>query len=280
MASLPETLESLPHLLRTLLHDREVVERVDRLELPFNKLGLDPYGIAKKDLIRFFSLLAWLYRHYFHVTVHGIENVPKRGRAMLIGNHSGGVALDGTMVLASMLLDMEPPRLAQGMAEKFINMLPFASEWTSRCGQFTGLPETATRLLEDERLLMVFPEGARGTAKLYWERHSLVQFGTGFMRLALTTGTPVVPFAFIGGGDAIPTVLNLYKLGRLFGAPYIPVTPWVLPVPRRVPLSIHYGEPMRFVGSATEEDAVVERYVGEVKERIAQLIAAGTEGRP
>jgi len=118
----------------------------------------------------------------------------------------------------------------------------------------TGLPETAARLLADERLLMVFPEGARGTAKLYWERHSLVDFGTGFMRLALEAKAPIVPFAFLGGGDAIPTIANLYRLGKLVGAPYIPVTPWLLPIPRRVPLRIVYGEPMVFNGSPTEED--------------------------
>ena len=189
------------------------------------------------------------------------------------------VALDGAMVLASMLLDLEPPRLAQGMAEKFINEVPFASEWSSRTGQFTGLPEHAERLLADERLLMVFPEGARGTAKLYWERHSLVGFGTGFVRLALATKTPIVPFAFLGGGEAIPTVRNLYRLGQLFGAPYIPVTPWLFPVPRRVPLDIYYSEPMLFTGSETEEDAVVERYVNQVKDRIAGLIASGAEAR-
>ncbi len=259
--------------------DPDVVARVDRLEIPFNRHGLDPYGIAKKDLVRFFSVLGWFYRTYFTVRVHGIEHVPRRGRAMLVGNHSGGVALDGAMVLASMLLDLEPPRLAQGMAEKFINEVPFASEWSSRTGQFTGLPEHAERLLADERLLMVFPEGARGTAKLYWERHSLVGFGTGFVRLALATKTPIVPFAFLGGGEAIPTVRNLYRLGQLFGAPYIPVTPWLFPVPRRVPLDIYYSEPMLFTGSETEEDAVVERYVNQVKDRIAGLIASGAEAR-
>jgi 1-acyl-sn-glycerol-3-phosphate acyltransferase len=255
------------------LRDAEIVARVDRLELPFNRYGLDPYGIAKTDLIRFFSILKWFYRDYFKVRCHGLEHVPKRGRAMLVGNHSGGVALDGAMVLASMMLEPEPPRLAQGMAEKFINMVPFASEWTSRTGQFTGLPEHAERMLRDERLLMIFPEGARGTAKLYWERHSLVSFGTGFLRLALATNTPIIPFAFIGGGEAIPTVMNLYRLGRLFGAPYIPVTPWLFPVPRRVPLQIHYSEPMRFSGSSVEEDSVIEPYVEQVKQRIAQLIA-------
>jgi 1-acyl-sn-glycerol-3-phosphate acyltransferase len=166
------------------------------------------------------------------------------------------------------------------MAEKFLNLVPFASEWSSRTGQFTGLPEHAERLLRDERMLMVFPEGARGTAKLYWERNSLVDFGTGFARLALSTKTPIVPLAVIGGGDAIPTVMNLYRIGKLFGAPYIPVTPWLLPLPRRVPIEIHYGEPIVLEGSPTEEDAVIEGHVERVKSRVAELIARGMEVRP
>ncbi|HVY48769.1 MAG TPA: 1-acyl-sn-glycerol-3-phosphate acyltransferase, partial [Minicystis sp.] len=176
------------------LIDEQIAERVKRIEIPFNAYGVDPYGISQKYLARAFTALSFLYKHYFSVRSVGVEHVPKRGRAMLVGNHSGGVAIDGAMVIASMFLEMEPPRLAQGMVEKFMNRVPFMSLWSNRTGQFTGLPEHAARLLEDERLLMVFPEGARGTAKLYKERHSLVQFGTGFVRLAQKTKTPIVPF--------------------------------------------------------------------------------------
>ena len=254
---------------------REVEQKVDGLEIPFNRHGLDPYGVSKKDLKRLYSILAFFYRRYFRVSVHGIENVPKRGRAMIIGNHSGGWALDGMMVLMSMLLEMDPPRLAQGMAEKFLNRLPLFSLFTSRTGNFTGTPENAVHLLEHERLLMVFPEGARGTAKLYPERHTLVKFGTGFMRLALQTKTPIIPFAFVGGGEAIPTVMNLEKIGALFGVPYIPITPYLIALPRPVPLAIHYGVPMEFTGTGNEEDAVIEGYVEEVKRRVASLLDDG-----
>jgi 1-acyl-sn-glycerol-3-phosphate acyltransferase len=261
------------------MSEESIQSRVDRLELPFNAYGVDPYGISKRHLVIGLTALAAAYRRYFHVWSVGVEHVPARGRAMLIGNHSGGVAIDGAMVIASMFLEMNPPRLAQGMAEKFINRLPFASNWTARTGQFTGLPETAERLLRDERLLMVFPEGARGTAKLYKDRWSLVAFGTGFMRLAMKTGTPIVPFGFIGGGDAIPTVANLYGLGKLVGAPYIPVTPYLLPLPRPVPLEVHYGRPMLFEGTGSEDDEVVARNVEQVKQAIAQLIEEGRAHR-
>ena len=258
--------------------DDDIAARVERLELGFDARGLDPYGISKWHLTIAFRALAFLYRRYFNVTCTGTSSVPLRGRAMLVGNHSGGIALDAAMVIASCLLELEPPRLAQGMAEKFINRFPFASVWASRCGQFTGIPEHAQRLLEDDRLLLVFPEGARGTAKLWKERWSLVDFGTGFVRLALRTRSPIVPFAFIGGGDAVPTITNLYRIGKLFGVPYVPVTPWIAPLPRPVKLSIHYGVPLVFNGSGSEDDDVVRGYVEQVKARIAALIEQGKAG--
>ena len=253
--------------------------RLARLELPFNAYGVDPYGVSKRHLSVGIKALSFFYRHYFPVRSFGLDHVPDRGRAMLVGNHSGGVAVDAAMVVASMFLDKNPPRLAQGMAEKFIGRLPFASDWTAKTGQFTGLPETAERLLEDERLLLVFPEGARGTAKLHRDRWSLVDFGTGFMRLAMKTKSPIVPFGFIGGGDAIPTVLNLRGLGRLVGAPYVPVTPYLLPLPRPVPMEVHYGAPLLFEGTGSEDDAVVQANVDRVKAAIAALIEEGRASR-
>ena len=80
-------------------------------------------------------------------------------------------------------------------------------------------------------------------------------------------------FAAVVTGDTAA-----FFMGRLFGAPYIPVTPWLLPIPRRVPLRIVYGEPLSFSGAATGEDSVIERQVGGVKARVAELMAAHTGG--
>jgi len=253
----------------------EVDERLERLEIPWNRAGIDPYGISKRHLRFFMRLIGFNYKYYFRCSVRGIEHVPKRGRGMIVCNHSGGYAIDASMVVAACFFEMNPPRLAQGMAEKFLGRLPFAAQWTAKTGHFTGLPEHAGRLLEDERLLMVFPEGAKGTAKLFKDRYSLVRFGTGFVRLALETRTPIVPAAFLGGGEAVPTVLNLYKLGRLLGAPYVPVTPYLLAAPLPVHTELHLDTPMHFVGSGNEEDREIGAMAERVKQRIQDLIAAG-----
>jgi 1-acyl-sn-glycerol-3-phosphate acyltransferase len=250
----------------------EVRARLQRLEIPFNAVGIDPYGISRKHLEFFLGLLGFFHRYYFRVRTFGAENVPARGRAMLVGNHSGGVAVDAAMLITSAFFELDPPRLAQGMAEKFLARIPFAGQWTSRSGQFTGLPEHSLRLLEDDRLLMVSPEGARGTAKLYSERYSMVSFGTGFMRQALQTRTPIIPVGILGGGAAVPTIANLYGVGRMIGIPYLPVTPYLLPLPLPVRMEIHCGPPLHFEGTGDEEDHVIEGYVEVVKQRIASMI--------
>ncbi|MDH3727324.1 MAG: acyltransferase family protein [Myxococcales bacterium] len=259
--------------------DPEVAARIDALDLSFNKFGVDPYGIARSHLVRFMSAFSWFYRHYFKVDVYGLENVPSRGRAILVGNHSGGVAIDGAMVMGSMLLDAEPPRLPHSMIDRFIHQFPGASQLMSRTGQFTGNPDQAIRLLRDDRLLLVFPEGARGTAKLAKDADTLVNFGTGFMRLALETKSPIIPFGFVGGGEALPTVANLKTLGRLIGVPYIPVTKWGLLVPKPTRFQLLYGKPMVFEGSGHERDEVCGAMVDEVKTKIGDLIRQGRQLR-
>lgn len=255
----------------------EVRERVSRLELPFNRYGLDPFGISRDHLALFYSVLAPAYRKYFRVQCHGIEHVPKQGRALIIGNHSGGLPVDAAMILASLFLEMDPPRHAHGMVELFAQNWPFVSELFSRAGQLPGLPEHAIRFLENDRMLMVFPEGARGTGKLFKDRYQLVRFGTGFMRIALQTRSPIVPFAFIGGEEALPTVYHARALAKLLGSPYVPIPPYLLPVPLPLPCEIHYSAPMHFDGDGTESDELIEGYVSQVRQRIEELIVQGRE---
>lgn len=253
----------------------ETAARVARLNLSFNEHGFDRFGVSRDSVAAGMRVMGWLYRHYFRVHCHGIEHVPRTGRVILVGNHSGGYAIDAGMVIAACFFELEPPRLAHGMADRFINRLPFLSQLANRTGQITGLPQHARQLLADERVLLVFPEGARGTSKLFWNRYTLGPFGTGFLRLAKSTGAPIVPFAYLGGGEAVPTVLNLPFLGKLFGVPYIPVTPYVLPLPLPVRSQLTFGPPLYFQGTGDESQQQIQSEVDVVKAAIAGLIAEG-----
>jgi hypothetical protein len=95
----------------------------------------------------------------------------------------------------------------------------------------------------------------------------------------MRTRTPIVPFAFLGGGAAIPTVYNAVALGKLMGAPYVPVTPYGLPIPLPVRLEVEYGEPLMFHGTGAESDSIVEGYVEEVRTKIGEMIESGRRRR-
>lgn len=257
------------------LISEDVKARLEQLALPFNRLGVDPYGISRKHLALFYSFLEFFYKHYFRVRCFGIGNIPATGPAMLVGNHSGGIPADGGMIIASLFFDANPPRHAHGMIAKFVFQWPFIAPWFSRVGQFPGLPEHATRILRDGRLLFVFPEGTRGTGKLYKHRYNLVRFGTGFMRIALQTRTPIIPLAFIGAEEALPTMFHARRLAKLVGTPYWPVPPYLIPFPLPLKCEIHYGEPLLFNGTGNEADHVIEEYVDQVRKQINRLLVHG-----
>jgi 1-acyl-sn-glycerol-3-phosphate acyltransferase len=263
----------------TLSLAQEVDARLARLDLSFNAHGFDAYGVSRDSLASGLRVSGWFYRHYFSVATSGVEHVPTKGRVILVGNHSGGYAIDAGMVITACFFELEPPRLAHGMADRFISRVPFLSQLASRTGQITGLPQHARQLLGDERMLLVFPEGTRGTQKLFWNRYSLGQFGTGFLRLALSTGSPIVPFAFLGGGEAVPTIANVPFLGKLLGVPYIPLTPYLLPLPLPVSTMLRFGPALRFEGTGDESQSFIQEQVDVVKASIADLIAQGLDQR-
>lgn len=258
--------------------DADLERRIDAISVDLNEYGYDKWGFSPAHVRRSIGLLSWLYRRYFRVTVHDIDRVPS-GRGLLIGNHSSQLAYDGLLVATAMLLDAEPPRAVRAMIEKFFQHQPFVNVMMARTGQLTGLPQNCERLLEDGHLIMVFPEGARGGGKTVWKRYQLQEFGQGFMRLALKTRAPIIPFGFIGGEEVCPSLVDVKPLARMLNIPYAPITPTLLPLPLPVKCSIYFGEPLTFEGTGDEEDGDIIEKVRVVKDRVAALIGRGLSER-
>lgn len=261
------------------LVDDETHDRVERLAPSVNEYGYDRWGASPAATKRAFSFVRWLYRHYFRVQVHGIENVPS-GRVLLVGNHSAQLAYDGMLVAAAMVLDAEPPRFLRAMIERFFAVPPYVNVLMARMGQLIGVPENAERLLtEEEAAVLVFPEGERGGGRVWKDRYKIMGFGQGFLRLALKTKTPVVPFAFIGGEEMCASFSRMKPLARLMGVPYAPLTATVLPLPLPVKVHILFGEPMSFEGRGDEDDDLIVPQVRRVEARVKELIDQGLAQR-
>ena len=255
--------------------------RIRRIQTRPNEVGFDPFGFDPETSRYMLALAAFLHRWYFRTEVHGIDKVPD-GRALVIANHSGQLPIDGLLIGSALMLDADPPRFPRSMVEKWSAELPFISVLFPRCGQVVGAPDNARRLLEQDECLVVFPEGSRGISKTFDRRYRMVDFGLGFMRLALETKTPIVPVAVVGGEEQYVSVADLKPLARVLGMPAFPVIPQlllgaVLPLPTKYHL--HFGEPLHFDGDADDDDAVIEQKVWVVKATIQSMINRGLNER-
>jgi len=257
----------------------EFRERTQALTVRQNEYGFDPFGFSRDHLKYAFAVAKFFHDRYFRCESQGLENVPA-GRVLVVANHSGQLPFDAMVIASALILKADPPRMARTMVERFIPTLPFASYLFNRWGQITGTPDNCRRLLEDEEAILVFPEGVRGISKPFSRRYQLQDFGLGFMRLALQTGTPVVPVAVIGAEEQAPAV-NVRTLAKLVGAPAFPVSPIppffpVLPLPTKYRL--YFGEALRFAGDPDDDDELVE-HVRAVKNSIQSMIQLGLKER-
>ena len=262
----------------------EVAAKLARIPTELNEYGYDAWGFSPETSRRVLTLLALFYRYYFRVELHGVENLPP-GRLLLIVNHSGQLPYDAAMVMVGTVLDADPPRIMRGMAEYWVPTLPYVGTIGTRIGSVVGTPENCIDLLRREEAVIAFPEGVRGLNKPFSKRYRLQRFGLGFLRLALAADAPIVPAVVVGAEEQIPTIANLESVGRLVGAPSLPL-PALLPIlgplallPLPVKYHVWIGAPIHPTGSASDEDVVIEAQVERVKAAMRALIERGLRER-
>jgi 1-acyl-sn-glycerol-3-phosphate acyltransferase len=263
--------------LRDFFVPPELEAQLDRIERPTGSYEYDPWGYNLEVAKPMIGVLKRAYDHYFRVQAHGLEHIPGRGRLLIIGNHSGQLPIDGLLIGLALLTNPHAPRAPRAMVERFIPKVPFIGDLLNRMGAVIGDPLNCARMLDNEEAVIVFPEGVRGSGKLFRERYQLQRFGSGFMHLAMTHRSPIVPVGVVGCEETMPSLANIAPLARLLGLPYVPVT---TPVPLPARVSLYFGEPMRFDGDGgdTGEDEVIAR-VEKVKEAIRALIDRGLAER-
>jgi 1-acyl-sn-glycerol-3-phosphate acyltransferase len=249
---------------------------------------LDDWGRSERVFSLMEPVLNFYYRYWFRVEQEGIENVPAEGGALLVSNHSGALPPDAPMIMQAIRNEHPASRPLYMLGENWFKGYPGVGMLANKIGLVSAHPANAQRLLHDEgRLVLVFPEGQKGSRKLYWQR----RFGRGgFVKTALRSGVPVVPIAVIGAEEAMPIFAHVPVLQRLTGLIYFPVNhafphlglaAGLLYMPAK--FKIRFLEPVHFDGYGPEDAddlELVQSLAEGVRERIQrevdQMIAART----
>jgi 1-acyl-sn-glycerol-3-phosphate acyltransferase len=215
----------------------------------------DEWGVDWEFLDAVRPFFTFLYRVYWRVETSGVDNIPIDGRALLVANHSGQVPWDGTMVATAVMTEHPAQRLVRTLYADWTPKVPFVSSWLVRLGQTLATEENGTRLLEQDELVAVYPEGYEGIGKPYKDRYRLARFGQGgFIKMALDTQAPIIPVSVVGAEETYISLAKSRTMARVTGLPYFPVSltfPWLgllglVPLPTK--WYIDFGAPISVDG--------------------------------
>ncbi|HYZ30312.1 MAG TPA: lysophospholipid acyltransferase family protein [Thermoleophilaceae bacterium] len=242
----------------------------------------DDWGFDEEFALALEPLLSFLYEHWWRVEASGVSNVPSTGRAMLVANHAGILPWDGTMISVAIRREHPRPRYPRFLVLDWAFTLPFVSVVMRKVGGVVASPYNASRLLEQDELVAVFPEGAKGAGKDFSERYRLQRFGRGgFVEIALRARAPIIPVAVVGSEEIYPKVGESRLMARAIGAPYFPITPTfpllgplgAIPLPSK--WRIEFGAPIRtdrFGPSVADDRALVFELSERVREEIQRMV--------
>ena len=180
-----------------------------------------------RGLGRFLKLLS----NYFRVEVEGLEHIPRKGSAIICPNHSGFAGTDA--VLLAHLIQKHTGRLPRIMAHRaFFDISRRAKAVAEVLGLRKASIENGVEIMNSGELMILFPEGEKGNFKPTLKRYHLQDFHTGFLRIAIPSGAPIIPCIVIGAEESHLNWGNI-NLSRLIKGMRIPIPLTLIPLPAK-----------------------------------------------
>jgi 1-acyl-sn-glycerol-3-phosphate acyltransferase len=240
---------------------------------------------------RTLPLMRATFGNYFRGEVRGLENIPEDGPSLLVGNHSGGLMIADTFVLANEFYEyFGPRRRFHQLAHNLAAQNP-ALGLIRRWGTVVASHDNARKAFAKGAPVLVYPGGDFETFRPTWHGDK-IEFGgrKGFVRLALNEGVPIVPVVAMGGqetalfvtrGQRIAKLTQLDKLTRVKVFPISLGPPFgvnILDMPGRFPLpakiTVEVLPPIdlkdRF-GPDPDHEEVYEEVTGEMQSALDEL---------
>lgn len=215
-------------------------------------------------------LLLEMMRKYFRLEVEGLENIPRRGSAIIAPNHSGYAGFDALMLAHTIHND------AKRIPVVLMHHLWFLTKATAIPAQKLGFSEATyengINQLKKNHLIMIFPEGEHGNFKPTTKLYQLQEFKRGFVRMALETQSPIVPALVIGAEESNINLSQL-KFTKYLRGTVLPIPLNVIPLP--VKWKIKFLPPIHlpYAPSAIHDRELVAEIAQEIQEQMQDVLS-------
>lgn len=233
-------------------------------------------GFDRATAARWLGYIRTVAWPYFRPQVIGAEHLP-RGRALIVGCHSGVVPYDAACTLVA--IHDATGRVARSIGDHLFGRSRLVGDFLQRQGAVIGQPDVVEGLLRAGHLVLLFPGGAKDMVRPYLtQRYQVLPHrgfapgNGGYIKLALRTRTPIVPLAVVGAEEAHVVLGSVPRLAEVFGLPFFPLTMFLLPLPAR--LYIRFGPPITLPGTVAdaEDQGRVDQLNRMVRRRVQRLI--------
>jgi len=150
-----------------------------------------------------------LFRQYYRPELHNIDNIPSTGGALLVSNHSSIFFGDVAPIYIGVYEKRR--RLVYGLGHKLLK----DSDFLKSIGGIYANRDLAIRLLTDDKLTLVCPEGIEGAcrSKLHAyhvrEVQGFSRNAMGYLKVAYKADKPIIPIATIGGEESCLILGNI-----------------------------------------------------------------------
>lgn len=155
---------------------------------------------------------------YFDPTFYGLDNVDKDRPALYVSNHTIYGGLDGPLIFLALYEAKDI--VLRSLGDHIHFKIPVWRKILADSGGVEGTPENCRKLMEGGEHILVYPGGGREVAKRKGEQYKLEwKTRTGFARMAMEHGYPIIPVASVGADDTFDIHYDAYdfkasKLGQ------------------------------------------------------------------
>src|SRR5439155_6479682 len=165
------------------------------------------------------------------------------GPVLFAGNHSGGtVSPDSIAFILSYIDRYGIERPLYWLAHSVVMAAPVVGPFLRRCGVLPASHDSARTVLREGGSVVVYPGGEIELHRPWTARNQIRFRGrTGFLRLAIETGVPLVPVVAAGGHNTYFAISDGQGLARLLGLDRR-FNLKVLPVSLALPWGINVGD--------------------------------------
>ncbi|BBX45906.1 lysophospholipid acyltransferase family protein [Mycobacterium cookii] len=214
---------------------------------------------------RALKLAAPLINRWFRVEVRGLQAIPPAGGVLLVSNHSGGALTPDPLVFGpAFYKTFGYDRPLYILAHYGVFFTPLR-DYLGRLGAVHANPENAARALRSGAVVLVYPGGDYDAYRPTLSQNVIDFNGrTGYVRIAIETGVPIVPVVSIGAQETQLFLSRGDRLAKRLGLHRIRLD--ILPITIGLPFGMtmffpaNFPLPTKIVNQALDPIDVIARF--------------------